>query len=201
MSITQFINSVVNNLKQIFVFVLAGLVLGIITSLFIHDTYKLNARLIGLSGEVKPAELYYEPTMLDKMQLAGIQRDLGYPNIKHNKHNDVLTIYSDNKKDIESQLYTLINQAISSYSQRAIAEANDILKELRVSPSDNTAVNVAIAKYELRITQLTKMKPNELIMVRTSIVNKVRPSKNDAVLIFVIISFLISLIIIRFKAD
>ena len=104
MNISDFLTSITDNLNFIVRSVILGLLFGILVSYLALDTYKINSRLISLSGELNPIDLVYEPYILTKLQLSGIDRSLEYPYLKYNKHNEILTIVSDNKDTVSDDL-------------------------------------------------------------------------------------------------
>ena len=201
MNISDFLTSITDNLNFIVRSVILGLLFGILVSYLALDTYKINSRLISLSGELNPIDLVYEPYILTKLQLSGIDRSLEYPYLKYNKHNEILTIVSDNKDTISDDLDLILKTALDDHISRAINEARDIISELNKDNSKNTAIKVAIAKYNLRITELSNKGMDQLIVLRKSSIKEVKPSNSDIIIIFGIIAFFISLLIIRFRSN
>ena len=201
MNISDFLTSITDNLNFIVRSVILGLLFGILVSYLALDTYKINSRLISLSGELNPIDLVYEPYILTKLQLSGIDRSLEYPYLKYNKHNEILTIVSDNKDTISDDLDLILKTALDDHISRAINEARDIISELNKDNSKNTAIKVAIAKYNLRITELSNKGMDQLIVIRKSSIKEVKPSNSDIIIIFGIIAFFISLLIIRFRSN
>tara|TARA_B100000123_G_C25735940_1_gene431529 strand:- start:1183 stop:1788 length:606 start_codon:yes stop_codon:yes gene_type:complete len=201
MNISDFLTSITDNLNFIVRSVILGLLFGILVSYLALDTYKINSRLISLSGELNPIDLVYEPYILTKLQLSGIDRSLEYPYLKYNKHNEILTIVSDNKDTISDDLDLILKTALDDHISRAINEARDIISELKKDNSKNTAIKVAIAKYNLRITELSNKGMDQLIVIRKSSIKEVKPSNSDIIIIFGIIAFFISLLIIRFRSN
>ena len=61
MNISDFLTSITDNLNFIVRSVILGLLFGILVSYLVLDTYKINSRLISLSGELNPIDLVYEP--------------------------------------------------------------------------------------------------------------------------------------------
>ena len=131
MNISDFLTSITDNLNFIVRSVILGLLFGILVSYLALDTYKINSRLISLSGELNPIDLVYEPYILTKLQLSGIDRSLEYPYLKYNKHNEILTIVSDNKDTISDDLDLILKTALDDHISRAINEARDIISELK----------------------------------------------------------------------
>ena len=121
--------------------------------------------------------------------------------MKYNKHNEILTIVSDNKDTISDDLDLILKTALDDHISRAINEARDIISELKKGNSKNTAITVAIAKYNLRITELSNKGMDQLIVIRKSSIKEVKPSNSDIIIIFGIIAFFISLLIIRFRSN
>ena len=201
MNISDFLTSITDNLNFIVRSVILGLLFGILVSYLALDTYKINSRLISLSGELNPIDLVYEPYILTKLQLSGIDRSLEYPYLKYNKHNEILTIVSDNKDTISDDLDLILKTALDDHISRAINEARDIISELKKDNSKNTAIKVAIAKYNLRITELSNKGMDQLIVIRKISIKEVKPSNSDIIIIFGIIAFFISLLIIRFRSN
>tara|TARA_B100001027_G_scaffold212264_1_gene181439 strand:+ start:2121 stop:2726 length:606 start_codon:yes stop_codon:yes gene_type:complete len=197
----DFLTSITDNLNFIVRSVVLGLLFGILISYLVLDTYKINSRLISLTGELNPIDLVYEPYILTKLQLSGIDRNLEYPYLKYNKHNEILTIVSDNKDTISNDLDLILKTALDDHVSRAIDEARDIISELEKDNSKNTAIKVAVAKYNLRITELSNKSMDQLIVIRKSSVKEVKPSNLDIIIIFGIIAFFISLLIIRFRSN
>ena len=154
-----------------------------------------------MSGELNPIDLVYEPYILTKLQLSGIDRTLEYPYLKFNKHSEILTIVSDSKDTISDDLDLILKTALDDHVSRAINEARDIISELEKDNSKNTAIKVAIAKYNLRIAELSNKSMDQLIVIRKSSIKEVKPSNSDIIIIFGIISFFISLLIIRFRSN
>ena len=189
MNISDFLTSITDNLNFIVRSVILGLLFGILVSYLALDTYKINSRLISLSGELNPIDLVYEPYILTKLQLSGIDRSLEYPYLKYNKHNEILTIVSDNKDTISDDLDLILKTALDDHISRAINEARDIISELKKDNSKNTAIKVAIAKYNLRITELSNKGMDQLIVIRKSSIKEVKPSNSDIIIIFGIIAF------------
>ena len=188
MNISDFLTSITDNLNFIVRSVILGLLFGILVSYLALDTYKINSRLISLSGELNPIDLVYEPYILTKLQLSGIDRSLEYPYLKYNKHNEILTIVSDNKDTISDDLDLILKTALDDHISRAINEARDIISELKKDNSKNTAIKVAIAKYNLRITELSNKGMDQLIVIRKSSIKEVKPSNSDIIIIFGIIA-------------
>ena len=57
MNISDFLTSITANLNFIIRSVILGLLFGILVSYLALDTYKINSRLISLSGELNPIDL------------------------------------------------------------------------------------------------------------------------------------------------
>ncbi|MFL2552065.1 MAG: hypothetical protein ACJ0QV_00710 [Gammaproteobacteria bacterium] len=201
MNISNLFASILNNFNFILRSVVLGLLFGILISYLTADAYKMNTRLISLSGELNPTDLVYDPYILSKLQLSGIDRSLDYPYLKYNKHSEILTIFSDNKEKISSDLDSIVNTTINNYKSNAVKEAKNIVSELERNDSKNTAIKVAIAKYNLRIAELSNKSTDELIVISKSSIKEVKPSDSDIIIIFGIVSFMISLLIIRFRSD
>lgn len=201
MNISNLFASILNNFNFILRSVVLGLLFGILISYLTADAYKMNTRLISLSGELNPTDLVYDPYILSKLQLSGIDRSLDYPYLKYNKHSEILTIFSDNKEKISSDLDSIVNTTINNYKSNAVKEAKNIVSELERNDTKNTAIKVAIAKYNLRIAELSNKNTDELIVISKSSIKEVKPSDSDIIIIFGIVSFMISLLIIRFRSD